>query len=266
MDFKLGLFSWYGYKAPLALRLQRLEQAGFTSTMLWWGENEFPDPEIDADLLKRAIDLGISVENLHVPYKDANRLWATDIDVHKAYISRYLTYIDFCSKHGLSAIVMHVSEGHQVSRPNRYGIDAMNRLCTYGRKAGVSIAIENTRKDELVEALLEEIDDDNLGLCYDTSHGRLYEKNAFWLLKKFPHRLKCLHISDNDGIEERHWNIGEGVVDWKSFAQNVPQESKCRTLSLEVYPRDKDQEETEFLQKAFERANQLRESVMKRTS
>jgi sugar phosphate isomerase/epimerase len=234
--------------------------------MLWWGENEFPDPEIDQDLMKRALDLGISVENIHVPYKDANRLWTTDIDVHKAYLSRYMAYIDFSSKHGLSSIVMHVSEGDQVKRPNRYGIDAMSRLCTYGRKSGVSIAIENTRKVELVAALLEGIDDENLGLCYDTSHGRLYEESSFWLLKKFPQRLKYLHISDNDGVEDRHWNIGEGVVDWECFAQHVPTEGNCQSLSLEVYPRDKDQEEIEFLRKAFESANRLRAVVTKKTS
>ena len=264
MDMKLGLFSWYGYESPVSQRLERIARAGFTSTMLWWGEEPLPGSEINADHLKKASDLGITVENIHVPFDDANWLWAADRDIHQAYFSRYQRYADCCARSGLSTMVMHVSKGHLVQAPNAFGIDTMRRLATYCRKTGVSIAIENTRTVGLVAALLEAIEDGNFGLCYDTSHGRLYEDSEFWLLKKFPHRLKCLHISDNDGVEDRHWNIGEGIIDWNAFMLNLPKNTGCQTLSLEVYPRNKGEDETAFLQDAFSRASAMRESLLKR--
>lgn len=262
---KLGLFSWYGYEAPIARRLEHIHQAGFTSTMLWWGDEQ-ANPEIDADLLKRAVDLGISIENVHVPFADANWLWAADLDVHRAYWSRYIRYADFCAEHRLSTIVVHVSKGSLVAAPSEYGIDTMRRLSTYCLRSGVSVALENTGRILLIEALLDAIDNKNLGLCYDTSHGRLYEETEFQLLKKYPHRLKCLHISDNDGVEDRHWMTGQGVIDWESFVRNLPTDCECQTLSLEVCPRDKSQDEKEFLEEAFVRIHAIRESVMKRTS
>jgi sugar phosphate isomerase/epimerase len=266
VEMQLGLFSWYGFEAPLYSRLKRIKKAGFASTMLWWGDNESPDPQIDADLFRKAKELDLKIENIHVPYTDANRLWATDHNVHKSYLPRYLRYIDFSSKHGIPTIVMHISSGYLVEQPNGFGIDTLRRLSTYALRAGVSIAIENTRNVSLVVALLEGIDNKNLGLCYDTSHGWLYEGAEFYLLKKYPYRLKCLHISDNDGLEDRHWNINEGVIDWNAFAQSVPIGSECQTLSLEVYPRNGNVHEEDFLREAYTRACNLRDLLNNRTS
>jgi sugar phosphate isomerase/epimerase len=30
-------------------------------------------------------------------------------------------------------------------------------------------------------------------------------------------RLLTLHISDNDGIDERHWLPGQGIINWPGF-------------------------------------------------
>ncbi len=265
VSIKLGIFSWYGYKAPLSQCLEHIKQAGFSSTMLWWGDDEL-DPQIDNELFKKAADMGVTVENIHVPFSDANWLWATEHDIHKAYLSRHMKYLDFSAKHGFPTIVMHISKGYQVVKPNKYGIDTMKRLTRYAQEVGVSIVIENTRRVGLIEAILEAIECKNLGLCYDTSHGGLYEDSEFYLLKKFPFRLKCVHISDNDGLEDRHWNINEGVVDWNSFINNFPKESECQTLSLEVYPKDASQAEANFLRDAYSRVSALRELIETRTS
>jgi len=42
VDIELGLFSWYGFAAPLAHCLQQLGQAGFASGMIWRGEDTLP--------------------------------------------------------------------------------------------------------------------------------------------------------------------------------------------------------------------------------
>jgi sugar phosphate isomerase/epimerase len=261
---RLGLFSWYGYQAPLAQRLQRIKDAGFTSTALWWGDDQLPDPQIDADLMKKASDMGIAIENIHVPFADANRLWAADHDVHKAYLADYLHYLDFSAERGLPMIVMHVSNGNLVQQPNRFGIDTMTRLAKYALEVGVSIAIENTRRGGLIHALLDAIESTNLGLCYDTSHGRLYEDGEFSLLKSFPDRLKCLHISDNDGLEDRHWSIHEGVINGDAFVHALPKGGEYQTLSLEVYPKDENVTEVDFLRDTHARASELRELIESR--
>jgi sugar phosphate isomerase/epimerase len=242
-------------------RLERIRKAGFTSTMLWWGDDELPNPQEERAVLKKAADLGLTIENIHVPFDDANWLWAAQRDIHYAYMSHYIKYIDFCASYGIPMIVMHVSKGALITKPNKYGIDAMKRLNEYALEAGVMVALENTHAGELVEALLDGIFSNNLGLCYDTSHGRLYGDSDFSLLKGFHQRLKCVHISDNDGTEDRHWNIGEGLIDWDLFVRSFPTDSACRTLSLEVYPRDESQPQEAFLKDAYAKASALRELI-----
>ena len=52
----------------------------------------------------------------------------------------------------------------------------------------------------------------------------MFETSNFYLSKfivkgLFQGRLITLHISDNDGIDERHWMPGQGVIVWQQWAQ-----------------------------------------------
>jgi len=263
---QLGLFSWYGYKTPLQQRLERVRQAGFTSTMLWWGDNGLPDPQISKNLLAKVADLGLTIENIHVKYKDMNCLWSDDDHVRREYLSQHLEYIEFCAKHHLPMMVMHISQKNEIKNPNPHGIELIKKITEEAEALGVVIAIENTRRVNLVEALLDAIDNNNLGLCYDTSHGRLYEPSEFHLLNKYPHRLKCLHISDNDGLEDKHWNPYEGVIDWNRFIKCFPSQGQCKILALETSPKNPNESEADFLRTAYESASKLLEGMQKRTS
>ena len=54
-------------------RLAREEQP-FALCRAVGGDGEEPDPEIDSALLKRAADLRLVIENMHVPFEDADWL------------------------------------------------------------------------------------------------------------------------------------------------------------------------------------------------
>jgi sugar phosphate isomerase/epimerase len=256
----LGIFVRYGYASSLKTRLQRIKAAGFESVMLWADDFLF-DPIIAADLCSSAGKYELALENVHIPYEEAKQLWSLDADERNAFLEKHIRYIRRCMECGLPMIVMHVAKGYEPQHSNSYGIESMSCLVDEAEQYGVQIAIENTRKPDLVEAILHQIDRPFLGLCYDTSHGKLYEPVQFGLLKKYPHRLKCLHISDNDGIEDRHWNIGEGVIDWNEFVQCFPSGQYKGPLSLEVFPKEPHETECDHLKKAFDRVYRLRQMI-----
>ena len=75
------MYSFFWYELPLAQRLRQIREAGFDFTALWRGEEE---PDIRAgrkhELPRLARDLGLAVDNIHVPFEQCNRLLSPEID------------------------------------------------------------------------------------------------------------------------------------------------------------------------------------------
>ena len=91
---------------------------------------------------------------------------------------------------------------------------------------GAKLAIETMRPDEprigddyhdLLE-IVSNFNSEDVGLCLDTNHA-----NLNWDLSQLIHdtggRLMSIHVSDNDGQEERHWLPFSGVIDWKGVSK-----------------------------------------------
>jgi len=260
---KLGIFSWYGFKAPFEYRLTKIRQFGFDSTMFWGSDQTEDDYPYGVTALTKVADLHLEIENVHLPFDRANDVWVDDGITRQDYIQEHLKHIWQCQKCTIPMVVMHACLGLDVAKPTINGIDAFQIIVEEAEKAGVTIAVENTRRINLIEAVLDNIKSDYLGLCYDTSHGRLYEPAEFHLLKKYSQRLKCLHISDNDGIEDRHWTIGKGLINWKGFVECFP-DNYDGALSLEVYPADDCESEESHLREALRGLTELRDKIMYR--
>jgi sugar phosphate isomerase/epimerase len=249
---RFGIFSWYGFRSPLAERLRSIRAAGFHSTMLWWGDELAFNEHGPEEVVELARENGLVIENIHVPFGQANDLWSRDRDIRESIVDRHNAWIRQASDHGIPIVVMHASRGTNVAAPNAYGLLAVESLVREAEKSNVVLALENTSATYLLEYVLEKIDSPNLRVCYDTSHAQLSGGHGFHLMRKLRDRISCFHISDNDGLEDRHSNIGEGVIDWDGFAEAFPGEYSG-ALSVEVLPRDTDTDESAFLSRALNR-------------
>ena len=257
---RLGIFSWYGFRSPLAERLERIRAAGFYSTMLWWGDEPAFSEHSPQEVVELARGCGLVIENIHVPFDRTNDLWSSDRDIRESTVGRHKTWIRQASDHGIPIMVMHASRGTNVAVANAGGILAVESLVREAEKRNVVVALENTSAVYLLESVLASIDSANLRVCYDTSHGQLSGGHGFNLMSELGDRISCFHISDNDGLEDRHWNIGEGVIDWDGFAEAFP-EAYSGALSVEVLPKDTDTDESAFLAGAFDRLLGLAEKI-----
>ena len=64
--------------------------------------------------------------------------------------------------------------------------------------------------------LLEGLPEDRAGICLDVNHANVGQSlEAF--IARLGARIWTLHISDNDGVDEKHWLPGEGVIDWRAL-------------------------------------------------
>ena len=154
---------------------------------------------------------------------------------------------------------MHLTEGLNPPAPNSLGVQSLLELVKVAEELGVTIAIENTRGNDNVPYVLSKIQSNYLGFCYDSSHHYLSDKQDYRLLENFGERLVTTHLSDNDGLEVRHWLPGHGIIDWAMVAKNFPFGYRgC--LTLEAYPTTDEREETPqvFLRKALQKLITLR--------
>ena len=254
----VGIFNWYGIPQTIEHRVKAIRKAGFDSTSMWIDEDGQweTDPDSIPDLIR---ENGLFLEYAHAPYSRINTLW----DSGKAHDmeEELRKHIDYCSRHRIAILVIHLTKGFRVKEANETGLGVLGNIVRYAKDKNVLIAAENTKQNQVLEMVFESIEDRTLGLCFDTSHDNLYGDPKFSLLEKYHDRLLCFHISDNDGLMDDHWLPRQGKVDWEAFATSVPKDYKG-ILNLEVLPKEKGMAEEAFLQDAYRVIREIERGFM----
>jgi len=235
---QLGVFAWFGYRLHMAQRAKLIKDAGFDVTSLWWGVEEEENTGSLHDLPQIVRDAGLGIDNVHSPFEDANDLWSADKSVRQKLAVMYLTCIDDCARHEIPKMVMHLTSGADFPEPNSVGIDQFANILNYAKDRNIILAVENTRCPEHIDLVFSEFDSPNFGLCYDSSHDFLWSKTPLEILHKWGSRLIATHLADNDGVDDRHWPIGQGNIDWNQVAKSFPVQTYAQPLMVEMLPKN----------------------------
>ncbi|EGW38855.1 sugar phosphate isomerase/epimerase family protein [Desulfosporosinus sp. OT] len=259
-QYPLGIFSWFGFVLPFQERLRLIKEAGFTATSIWWEDEDTPWQIKKESMPQLVRDTGLVLENLHVPYNNSNELWSEHESVRFEFLQRHTRWLYDCANYHIPMMVMHLTEEVNHSAPNGYGLKSMLELVKVAEELGVIIAIENTRRSDNVPYLLSKIRSNYLGFCYDSSHHFLSDKQDFSLLVNFGDRLVTTHLSDNDGLADRHWLPGHGIIDWAMVAQRFPTGYRG-VLTLEAYPMAEEREESPqvYLKRAYQKVKNVQD-------
>ena len=257
-QYPLGIFSWFGFVLPFQERLKLIKEAGFAVTSIWWEDEGDPWPVKKESMPQLVRDMGLVLENLHVPYNNSNELWSEHQSVRFEFLQRHIRWLYDCANYHIPMMVMHLTEGVNHPAPNSNGVKSMLELVKVAEELGVIIAIENTRRSDNVPYLLSEIQSNYLGFCFDSSHHFLSDKQDFKLLENFGERLVTTHLSDNDGQDDRHWLPEHGIIDWAMIAKRIPA-SYQGCLTLEAYPMAKEREESPqiYLKRAYQKVKNV---------
>ena len=248
-----GFFCWFGYDLPIFKRFKAIKKAGFTHVSIWLGKEEASvrNGKLE-DFIDSAHNTGLEIECAHASYDGCNNIWIGNDSQKCELLAEYTEQIEYCGQSHIPILVMHVSQGNNAPGPNEGGLKFMLELLEVAIKLNVSIALENTRRTDGLNYLLENIKDPRLGMCYDSSHDFLFSKHPTCLLSEWGNRLLYTHFSDNDGHSDRHWLPGTGIIDWDLIKAAYPKDAK-KCISLEVVPRNSDSESmSKFLENAYE--------------
>ena len=135
--------------------------------------------------------------------------------------------------------------GEQLPEPDRFmdmNREFFSRLLEKAKACGVVIALENMPFKKLIlstpEQILDfvkEFDSPFFRVCLDTGHAAVFGLSPAEAVRQVGRDyLACLHVHDNDGVHDRHWEPYRGVVDWTDFSRALHEIGFEGTLSLET--------------------------------
>ena len=224
---KIGISTAFDYSIPLKRSLPLIKQAGFDIISIG-GQQEhsgYLTSQGKENILNLVNENQLKIDSIHAPFRGEGDISSVNEIVRKEGIKLTQSTIDACFQLGADIIILHLSYDQvtQLERRKKNVLESMRILLPYAFEKKVKIAVENlTEKGSqiVLEAVLDEFDNDHLGLCFDTSHANL-DHNPFEILERYKERLIATHISDNQGEADDHLLPFEGKINWESFKKLI---------------------------------------------
>ena len=226
-----------------------IKQAGFKNVFIQWynGILEFPQEEL-LDYIKKQ---NLNVIFAHLGYKNMNSIWE-DNELGESLINDYIEDIRVCKQNGINLVVMHLCCGTEVTMYNEIGLNRLKKIVEYAKKENVKIAFENTKLKGYLEYVLENIKDDNVGLCYDAGHVHVHFNDEFDI-SFAKDRIFAVHLHDNDTTKDQHKIPFDGTIDWNSVIKKLKDNGYNGPITLElIYSKHySDQNINDFFDKGY---------------
>ncbi len=181
--------------------------------------------DVEKSALNRALrEAGIQAASIHALFGPQYDFSVLDGDAHERAIDVAISAIDLAAELEARLVVVHASaepieaeeRGERMAQARR-ALAALSRRC---QATGTRIAIEllprtclGNTVDELL-GLLDGLDAETLGVCLDTNHLMDRYDSLPDDVRRLGERLMATHLSDYDGVDEKHELPGTGVVDW----------------------------------------------------
>lgn len=212
---KAGIYVWGGpTKKAFSERMQILKDVGFTSICLGFVPLDRTDFAVtNADQVRIAEQYGFPVDAVHLSGDKMTTIWS-ECDDAELVTKRLIAELTALKHLGLKTGVAHVTWGHDVPEaPSVKALDRFKRIADAADRLQVQVAFENSVFPEHVHYVLDHLDNDYVGFCYDSGHENAFTPGENYL-DRHGHRLFAMHIHDNHGTDEHNLPFN-GTIDWK---------------------------------------------------
>jgi sugar phosphate isomerase/epimerase len=175
--------------------------------------------------------------SVHAPFMDLSP-GAVDSEVRNVTLKRFSQVLDVADILQPKAVVFH--SGYEKWK---YALNVdlwldkslmtWESLNKTAAEKGINIVIENIFEDEpeSLKMLMEGMNSDNFGICFDTGHFNLFSKVPLedWMASLKPY-IKELHLHDNDKTSDQHLPVGDGTFDFRRFFELLGDRRCIHTL------------------------------------
>lgn len=259
-----GVSTINGYPMPMEERFIHYRNAGLTSVLLWWGNDEDISREKRIQLAEKH---DLKIENVHAATNGLNLLWS-DKEGGEKIFNELSNEIDDCSKYGVETIVLHLSNGSNPPAISELGISRIEKIIDLAERKKVQLAFENVRVSEHLKYVLDNFDSKYVGMCYDSGHEHYWTPGIDWL-DLYGDRIFAVHLHDNQGDKDAHMLPFDGTIDWERKMKQIALSSYKGTITIEAEQNASDlylqQDLSSFLNNIYQVGVKL-EKIMKSKS
>ena len=235
--------------------IDAIKDAGFKNVFIQWYDKEWEYSQ--EEQLKYIRKLGLNVIFAHLGYQNINAIWEEG-EIGDELTNRFIDDIKICKENGIDMVIMHVTTKFIAPLYNEIGLNRIKKIVNYAKKLGVKVAFENLKIKGYLEYIINNIDNDNVGICYDAGHCHAHFKDEFnWEL--FKNKIFAIHLHDNDGTDDQHLLPFDGDISWKNVIKKLKEANYNGPITLEIcYRRDYlNMTLEEFYKKGYELGNKL---------
>lgn len=169
---------------------------------------------------RMANEAGLKVWSCHLPFSRTLDISVLDDSARMANIAFLKEMITICGEVGPQKLVLHpssepIADGEREERI-RNSIASIGVLCGEAARIGAELCIEDLprtclgRNSAELLRIVEPYPD--VKICFDTNH--LLTEDPVHFVEACGDRIATIHVSDYDGVDERHWLPGKGTIDW----------------------------------------------------
>lgn len=193
--------------------------------------NDFFEPDILDDVTKQREIVAAYKEagvpknsTLHGAFYDVT-VFSQDARIREVSRYRMVQSMEIAREIGVRGVVFHTNHNPYLS-----GRDYIQNVITTTSEClkdllknypDIDIYLENMfdKKPEVLVGISENLRDyNNFGVCLDWAHASIYGDFADVWMEQIAQYVKHIHVNDNDLVDDLHWAVGEGKINWEQFA------------------------------------------------
>ena len=157
-----------------------------------------------------------------------------------------LKWIDLYAAIGIKNAVLHcdgIAAEKDLPAEEKYArnVEKLKIVEAHIKEKGyaIRICLENLiglfcTVDEL-NNLIDRLDDTCFGICLDTGHLNLKDKDQSGFIRKAGKRLRALHIADNEGERDQHMMpYAKGNIKWEPVVKALNEIGYSELFNLEI--------------------------------
>ncbi len=188
--------------------------APFPSTM--YGNEELNEKMVT--VLKNSITLtaylGCKYIVIHPPFIPVEE-YATPEQIADHVIAFYKQFISLAKELGVVVLLENMFTAHR-------------------RKIITAVCSEFEETVKYIDALNRLAGQELFGFCYDTGHAHLLGKDYYHTVKQLGHRIKALHVHDNNGQADQHVFPFLGLSNWERLIRALKEIGYAGTFNFEA--------------------------------
>ena len=189
------------------------------------------------DGLKAVQDAGLSLNSIHMPFQRFIYISSYDEGVRAWAMSEFQRLIEICDKYQPKHYVFH----SKVGRKDEEFWELRKPALIRSFREMVAMTRNNICMENMVGSFPNTISDmleilgqvDGGKCCVDTNH--FIQENAVEGILALGEWIKTIHVSDHDGIFEKHWMPKQGVNNWMEIINALEKIGYEGAFTYELY-------------------------------